>query len=101
MTFYKFKHKNFQLFFKIFKKRLDYFTFLCVINSGKELHMPLYEYKCTICSNIVELNHSVSALGHVPINCPKCADKGKTRQMEPKISASPLINREILENWKN
>lgn len=62
--------------------------------------MPLYDYKCTGCGIESEVQHSMSEIGKIEINCDTCAEPMKKMLSAPSLLGFDNVGRSIGKNDK-
>ncbi len=62
--------------------------------------MPLYDYKCTGCGIEREVQHAMSEIGKIEINCDTCAEPMKKMLSAPSLLGFDNVGRSIGKNDK-
>lgn len=62
--------------------------------------MPLYDYKCTGCGIESEVQHAMSEIGKIEINCDTCAEPMKKLLSAPTLLGFDNVGRSISKKDK-
>lgn len=62
--------------------------------------MPLYDYTCTACGSEKEVQHSMSEIGNIEVNCTVCGAKMKKMLSAPTLIGFDDVGRSISKKEK-
>ena len=62
--------------------------------------MPLYDYKCTGCGVEKEVQHAMSEIGKINVDCDNCAEPMKKMLSVPSLVGFDNVGRSISKNDK-
>ncbi len=63
--------------------------------------MPLYDYECSACGSVKEVQHSVSEIGKIEIRCDECDQRMKKKLSVPALIGFDSVGRSVGRKGKD